>query len=347
MKKRMFLLVILVAAVAAGVYGKRWYQQKNEPGGKGSLHIYGTIEIRDANLAFNEQERVAAVLVEEGQRVATGQVLARQTTDRLEAAIAQIRGKIGAQQAVVDRLKAGSRPQEIAQARAEVEAARIRVANAENVMARLRQTSKTGATSKQDLDDALANLKVAQAHLKVRQKALDLVREGPRKEDIVSAEHQLEALAAELKLLHIRLDDRTLTAPAVGVVQSRLLEPGELAGPNRPVLTLALTDPKWVRAYVPEPELGALHLGMPAQVKSDSSPEKPVEGWVGYVSPVAEFTPRTVQTEELRTQLVYETRVYVHDSDDRLRLGMPVTVIIDRQAEGSDKPAAPKTTSGG
>jgi HlyD family secretion protein len=345
MKKRIFLLVILVAAVAAGVYGKRWYDQKNNPDGNGGLHIYGTIEIRDANLAFNEQERLAAVLVEEGQAVEAGQVLARQVTDRLEAVIAQIQAKSDAQQAVVDRLRTGSRPQEVAQARAEVEAARIRVANAENVMTRLRQTSKTGATSKQDLDDAQANLMVARAHLKVRQKALDLVREGPRQEDIAVAEHQLDALTAELKLLNIRLADRTLAAPAAGIVQSRLLEPGELAGPSRPVFTLALTDPKWVRAYVPEPKLGALHLGMPAKVSSDSMPDEVVEGWVGYISPVAEFTPRTVQTEDLRTQLVYETRVYVRDKDDRLRLGMPVTVAIDTQVAGksgedADKPAA-------
>jgi HlyD family secretion protein len=351
MKKRIVLLVILAVVVTAGVYGQRWFQRKNHADGGDRLHIYGTIEIRDANLAFNEQERVAEILVEEGRRVAAGQVLARQTTDRLEAAIAQIQAKIGAQQAVVDRLKTGSRPQEIAQARAEVEAARIRVSNAENVKARLRQTSKTGATSKQDLDDAQANLRVAQAQLKVREKALDLVREGPRQEDIAAAEHQLQALKAELQLLHIRLADRTLAAPADGVVQSRLLEPGELAGPGRPVLTLALTDPKWVRAYVPEPELGALHLGMPARVRSDSLPDRTVEGWVGYISPVAEFTPRTVQTEDLRTQLVYETRVYVHDGDDRLRLGMPVTVVIDRRAAGTsdedaDKPAPAASKSG-
>jgi HlyD family secretion protein len=346
MKKRIFLLVILIAVVAAGVYGKKWFERKTNPDDNGRLHIYGTIEIRDANLAFNEQERLAAVLVEEGQRVEAGQVLARQTTDRLEASIAEVQAKISAQQAVVKRLKTGSRPQEIAQARAEVEAARVRVSNAEQVKARLRQTSKTGATSKQDLDDAQANLMVAESQLKVREKAFDLVREGPRKEDIAAAEHQLEALMAGLRLLHIRLADRTLTAPAVGVIQSRLLEPGELAGPSRPVFTLALTDPKWVRAYVPEPELGALHLGMPAKVSSDSWPGKTVDGWVGYISPVAEFTPRTVQTEDLRTQLVYETRVYVHDEEDRLHLGMPVSVTIERQAADTDTSAPPASKNG-
>jgi HlyD family secretion protein len=136
-------------------------------------------------------------------------------------------------------------------------------------------------------------------------------------------------MQANLAQLNIRLRDMNLRSPSPGIVQSRNLEVGELAGPSKPVLTLALIDPKWVRAYVPEPMLGKINLGMKAQVISDSYPDQPIPGWVGYISPVAEFTPRTVATEDLRTKLVYEARVYVEDKQDRLRLGMPVTVTID------------------
>jgi HlyD family secretion protein len=108
------------------------------------------------------------------------------------------------------------------------------------------------------------------------------------------------------------------------------MEPGEMASPNLPVVTLALTDPKWVRAYVPEPDLGRINLGMKAKILSDSFPDQSFEGWIGFISPVAEFTPKTVETEDLRTKLVYEVRVFVHDSEDLLRLGMPVTVVVDR-----------------
>lgn len=332
MKKRIFLLILLAGIICAGIYGKRWYNGGLQQNTGNILNIYGTIDIRDASLAFNEQERITEVLVEEGERVEKGQVLARLKTDRLEAAIAETEARISAQQEVVKRLKAGSRPQEIEQARAEVEAARVKVVNAEQVRARLGKTSGTGATSKQDLDDAQSRLMVERSQLKVREKALDLLLEGPRREDIAAAERQLEALQASLKQLTIRLKDMVLTAPLSGTIQSRLLELGEMAGPTRPVVTLALTDPKWVRAYLPEPELGRIHIGMTARVTSDSYPETSVEGWVGYISPTAEFTPRTVQTEDLRTRLVYETRVFVRDSDDRLRLGMPVTVTIDRNA---------------
>ena len=116
------------------------------------------------------------------------------------------------------------------------------------------------------------------------------------------------------------------------MIQSRLLEVGDMADANRPVFTLALTDPKWVRAYVPEPDLGLINLGMKAKILSDSFPDHTFEGWIGFISPVAEFTPKTVETTDLRTKLVYEVRVYVHDPKDQLRLGMPVTVTVDRTA---------------
>jgi len=101
-----------------------------------------------------------------------------------------------------------------------------------------------------------------------------------------------------------------------------------MASPQKPVFSLAITDPKWVRAYVSEPDLGQVHPGMAASAAVDSFPERRFDGWVGFISPVAEFTPKTVQTEELRTSLVYEVRVFVKDPSDVLRLGLPATVYL-------------------
>ena len=332
MKKRIFSIIALVIVAAAVIYGVRRYVAGTEEENDGTLKVYGTIDIRDANLAFNEQERIAQVLVEEGDRVKPGQVLARLDSERLQAQIKETQARVAAQREVVRRFTAGSRPQEIDQARAEVTAAKVMVQNDENTLARIKKTSGAGATSAQDLDDARARLLVERAQLNVKEKALNLVVEGPRKEDVAAAKKSLEALQAELSLLDVRLKDMTLKAPAAGVIQSRILEPGEMAGPTQPVLTLALTDPKWVRAYIPEPELGRIRLGMQARVFSDSFPGQAMAGWVGFISPEAEFTPKTVQTEELRTKLVYEARIYVHDDKDRLRLGMPVSVIVDEKA---------------
>ncbi|MFZ0484262.1 MAG: efflux RND transporter periplasmic adaptor subunit [Desulfobacterales bacterium] len=330
--KRSIRVLILVVLVSAVILGVRWYLQAEGNQSASELKIYGNIDIRKADLAFNEQERIAQVLVEEGDRVTAGQVLARLQTNRLEAQIREIEAKIAAQQDVVKRFEAGTRPQEIEQARAEVAAAQARVKNATKSYERIRETSKAGATSRQALDNIQAQLDVEQAQLKVKEKALNLAIEGPRKEDIAAAKNNLKTLEASLSFLQIRLSDMALTSPATGVIQNRILEPGEMASPSRPVVTLALTDPKWVRAYVPEPYLGRINLGMKAKVLSDSFPDQTFEGWIGFISPVAEFTPKTVETEDLRTKLVYEVRVFVHDSKDMLRLGMPTTVIVDLTA---------------
>ena len=110
------------------------------------------------------------------------------------------------------------------------------------------------------------------------------------------------------------------------MVNRRLLEPGDMASPSRAVFSLAVLSPKWVRAYVAETEMGRLRPGMKATVHTDSHPEQSVSGTIGFISSVAEFTPKSVETTELRTSLVYEVRIYVEDTQNILRLGMPATV---------------------
>ena len=341
--KGLVLVVLVTAAIFAGRY---FYMDRHHPSAS-EFKLYGNIDIRKVDLAFNEQERIVEVLVEEGDRVSAGQVLAKLQTNRLDAQINEMKARIAAQQEVVNRLETGTRQQEIDQARAEVAAALARVRNSKKNYKRAQETSQAGATSQQVLDNTQALLDIDQAQLKVKEKALNLALEGPRKEDIAAARNQLETLWASLSFLKIRLSDTTLTSPVAGVIQNRILEPGEMAGPTRPVVTLALTDPKWVRAYVPEPYLGHIRLGMKTKIKSDSFPKKTFEGWIGFISPVAEFTPKAVATEDLRTKLVYETRVFVSDSKDQLRLGMPTTVIIDQSVsldEGrKDGVSSPKT----
>jgi multidrug resistance efflux pump len=332
MKRIAKILVIAIVFAALGTLGTWWFLKVEENNSQSTLTLYGNIDIRDAQLAFNEPERITQVMVEEGDRVKTGQVLATLQSDRLQTRIRETSAEIAAQQQVVDKLVAGTRPQEIAQARAEVAAAQVQVKNAAQNMQRIKQTAGTGATSQQSLDDANARLDVQRAQLLVKEKALNLALEGPRKEDIAAAKAQLDALTASLALLKIRLGDMTLKAPAAGIIENRILEPGEMAGPASPVFTLALTDPKWVRAYVPEPDLGRIQRGMKAEIQSDSFPDRHFDGWVGFISPEAEFTPKNVETEDLRTKLVYEVRIFVHDTNDLLRLGMPVTATVERGA---------------
>jgi HlyD family secretion protein len=392
MQRRLLIgLLLTMAGVVAGVTW--WLTHRHETARELTLH--GNIDQRQIALPFNNSERIADVLVQEGERVRQGQVLARLDTRRLEPQvaqaeaqvaaqqqvvarlragsrpeeIAQARAQVAAQQQVVTRLRTGSRPEEIAQARANVESAQADAANARRQYERLktlRERSAGGAISQQDVDNAKATLDVAEARLVVTQKtlalavagprqeevaeaearltatqkALELAIAGPRQEEVAEAEARQRATEAQLALLQQALVEAQLVAPVDAVVRTRIMEPGEMASPQKPVFSLAITDPKWVRAYVSEPDLGQVHPGMVAFVAVDSFPERRFDGWVGFVSPVAEFTPKTVQTEELRTSLVYEVRVFVKDPVDVLRLGMPATVYLPLGQRG------PQTTEG-
>lgn len=146
--------------------------------------------------------------------------------------------------------------------------------------------------------------------------------------DLVKAKATLASEQAALALARQQLADARLYAPADGVIEDRILEPGDMASPDRPVLTLDLTNPVYARAYLPEPELGRVRPGMRAFIETDAFPGKRFPGWVGFIATTAEFTPKTVETTEVRTELVYRMHVYACNTDGRLRLGAPVTVEI-------------------
>lgn len=332
---RRTILIVLFILVIGAVGGLAWWLTQRENGPR-QLVVYGNVDLRQVQLSFNNSERIAAVLVQEGDRVRQGQLVARLDTRRLEPQVAQAEAQAAAQRQVVQRLRNGSRPEEIAQARANVDSAKADAVNARQQYERVKgaaEMSAGRAVRQQDVDSAKAALEVAKAKLAVNEKALDLAVIGPRKEDIAQNEAQLRANEAQLAFLRQQLIDAQLLAPIDAVVRSRILEPGDMASPQKPVFTLAITDPKWVRAYVSEPDLGKVHPGMAASVAVDSFPNRRFDGWVGFISSVAEFTPKSVQTEELRTSLVYEVRVFVKDPSDELRLGMPATVYLNTDKE--------------
>jgi membrane fusion protein PltH len=341
--------VLLIAAVLAiaGAAGFWWYAARN--GDPTELTLYGNVDLRQVDLAFNGSERIASVDVQEGDRVHKGEVLARLETSRLEPQVAQAEAQVAAQRAVVERMHKGSRPEEIEQARANLEQAAADAANARVQYQRKNDLLAKNAGTQMDFDNAKAALDMAEARVKLNRSALDLVLAGPRKEDIAQAEAQLRGNEAQLAFLKQQLADAKLLAPVDGVVRSRLMEAGDMASPQRPVFSLALTDPKWVRAYVAEVDLGKVHPGTKAVVTVDSFPGRGFDGSIGFISPIAEFTPKDVQTPELRTSLVYEVRVFVKDPTGDLRLGMPATVHLAltppvASPPQPDQPSAPGPT---
>src|SRR5579863_6993802 len=292
--------IIPIGLVVLAALGLAWWLTHRQAASN-EIVLYGNIDLREVDLAFNDSQRVASVLVHEGDVVRKGQVLARLDTSRLEPQLAQAEAQAAAQRAVVDRLHHGSRPQEIAQARANLALAEADGRQAHDNYQRLEAVFDSSA-------------------------GLALI--GPRKEDIAQAEALLDGEQAQVALLKQELADAELRAPLDAVVRSRIAEPGDMASPQKTALTLAITDPKWVRAYVSEADLGRVRPGMPATVAVDSFAGRRFTGWVGFISPEAEFTPKTVQTQELRSSLVYEIRVFVKDPSDALRLGMPATVYL-------------------
>jgi HlyD family secretion protein len=333
--KKVAPFILLAAAISAAAF---WWFNRSGETDRNEILLYGNVDLRQVNLAFNGNERIEALFVEEGDRVKKGDVLGTLEMERLKASLSRAEARVEAQRHAVERLENGTRPEEVAQAEANVHAAEVDLENARRTFERLQKLSRSGASSQQDLENAQTTLEVSKARVRVSKKALELAVAGPRKEDIAEARAMLRANEAEAALLRQDLAYATLRSPVDGIVQNRISEPGEMASPQRPVLTLALTDPKWVRAYVPEPDLGKIRLGMNGTVTSDSFPQKRYDGWVGFLSPVAEFTPKSVETTELRTSLVYEVRIFVKDPADELRLGMPVTVRIPLNRQPADQP---------
>jgi HlyD family secretion protein len=333
------LAVLIVGVIVVGALLWWLLDRRHE---RTEVTLYGNVDLRQVELPFNGSERVAEVRVQEGDHVKQGELLARLDTSRLAPQVSKAAADMAAQQQVVDRLRNGNRPEEIAQARANVEAAAADAANARAQNERLRSLSASSsgrAVSRQEIDAARDALDTAEARLAVNQNALALELAGARKEDIAQAQAQLRSAEAGLALLNQQLKDADLVAPLNAVVRSRIVEPGEMASPQKSAFTLAITDPKWVRTYVGEPDLGAVHEGMKATVTVDAFGAKSFPGWVAFISPVAEFTPKSVETSELRSSLVYEIRVFVTDPADELRLGMPATVHL-RLPRNANAPAS-------
>ena len=261
MKKRIvraLIVVLLLSGIGVGVW---WWKSDNDSQADGTLILHGNVDIREVQLAFNGSDRIIEMFVEEGDHVSKGQLLAIFDTERLQKTVASAEARVKAQEAVVERLLAGSRPEEIRRARAEVDEAAALLRDATVTYRRMEDLYVTEAVSRQQLDDGRSAWDAAKARLRAAKASLILAEKGPRKEDIAAAQATLDAYRAELELKKKELADASLYAPSDGIIEARLLEPGDMASPERPVFTLALSNPIWIRAYVSEPDLGKIHLG--------------------------------------------------------------------------------------
>ncbi len=334
-KKRALVALVLIVLIAGGGTAY-WFSSRSK--GEQPVAFHGNVDIRDVTLAFRINGRVADVLKQEGDHVKQGEVIARLDASPYKLAVAQAKKTVGVAKAHLKLLEAGSRREDIAQARALLKERRAAKIHAEDNLRRIAPLVDAGAATKQDLVAARSGAEQARAAVNAAQAVVAKQVHGPRVEDLAIAQAQVEQAEAAVDAAELNLKDTELVAASDGVVVTRAIEPGTIVGPGSPVLVVAVTDPIWIRAYANEAQLALISPGTEVSVHTDARAGQPYRGQVGYVATQAEFTPKNVETEELRTSLVYRFRVIVTEHDDGLRQGMPVTIRLGRSGGTPEAP---------
>ena len=322
-------LMLAIAAVLLFFVGRAagWWGGTHDTASR----IYGNVEIREVELGFRVGGRIAQVLVDEGDSVIPGQDLARLDGQPIRDRLAGADARVAAASAMVSKDIAGNRPQEVRAAQSAVVDAEARLGEARRRYQRRAALSERGFISKAELQDSQSALTAASAQVEAARAALSLSQAGTRSEDRTVTRAQAAQTTAERRAIQTDLSDAVLRAPSAGQVLTRVREAGAIVQPGEIVYTVALTQPVRVRAYVAEPDLPRVRPGMRVSVHVDGS-SRQWPATIGYISPVAEFTPRTVQTEDQRADLVYRLRLTVDDPKNELRQGQPVTVTLPEAA---------------
>ena len=319
-KKLLLPAAVLALAAGGGIYACRGRE------GAGSPVLYGNVDIREVNLAFRVGGRIQDIKVDEGDSVRAGDLVASLDPEPLRDAVASAEAAVAATGAHAAMLRKGYRSEDVEQARGRLEAARAALRQAEQQLARQQAMVPPGAAPQRTLDDAVSQRDQAAAQARIAEQSLRELTAGYRKEEIAEAEGQYQQAQAALAQARLNLADARLVAPSDGVILTRAVEKGSMVAAGAPGFSLTLTSPVWARAYVDEVHAGQFHGGAKVTLATDLHPDRPYHGVVGFVSPTSEFTPKTVETADLRTSLVYRLRIVVSDPDPQLRQGMPVTV---------------------
>ncbi len=317
-------LIVAVAILVLG--GAGWFAWSYLGPGASPDQLFGNVEIRQVDLAFNSEGAVMMMSKREGDPVHAGETIATLDPATYQSAVTLSQARRDAAQGELTKLLNGNRPEDIQQARANVANAKAMLANAQVTLQRQQALVTTNVVSHQAVDDAQRAQDIAIAQVSLSQAALAEMLNGPRTEDIDIARAQLRQSEAALALAQTELARTVLHAPSDGVVMTRVIEPGTVVMPTSVIYSVAITSEVWVRAFVPETMLAQVSPNRVVRVFTDGRPDRPYEGRIGYVSPTAEFTPKTVETPELRTQLVYRIRIRLTAPDDGIRQGQPVTI---------------------
>jgi HlyD family secretion protein len=324
MKKKIVIAIIIALAIVIAIV-----IVVKKKGDNGTMKLSGNVEATEANVGFKMPGRVVALLVDEGSKVKAGDLLARLDSAEVENLVSQQKAALEEAATRLAELRAGSRIQEKEQAKANVSAVDADLVRARKDFERARVLFENGAISAAQYDLARSAFEGRQAQRAAAAEGLSLVNEGPRKEDIKMADQRVQQARAALGISQEKLKDTFLYAPFAGVILRKNVELGETVGAGTPAFTVGDILNPWIKVYVREDKIGLVKLGQKARVSIDSYPKKTYEGTVTFISSEAEFTPKTVQTDEERVKLVFAVKVRVKNDEGDLKPGMPADVRIE------------------
>lgn len=323
MKKKILVCLFLITLILLGIV--LYLNQDKEYRG---LKAYGNVDIRESSLAFEINGKINALFFDEGQKVTKGEILATLDTKALEHEKNIKLSSCKGLKAQLNLLENGYRKEEIDKAEAEVKALENEVKLQEKTFARTDNLYKKDAVSAQTHDSDFFKLNVLKEDLNTAKANLSLLKNGYRQEEIEAQKESYQTCLNELDYIIYKIKEQSvIKAPYDGKIRTRNLELGDMASAQTPVFTLSQLNHKFVRCYLTELQLVKVKTGNKVLIETASGTT--ISGNIAVISDTAMFTPKTVQTEELRPQLVYEVRIDVADPDEVLRLGQSVSVIFE------------------
>jgi HlyD family secretion protein len=320
MKKKVIPVVVLLLAAAAVYIGFRRNQRNEDPN---RIRVSGNIEITDADVSFKIAGRVTERLVSEGDLVKAGQVVARLDSTDLQQEVSLRKAEIRAAEAALAELLAGSRAEEIEQARAAVRRNEAELERLRLELERVKKLHEQEVLPARDLDTARAAYDVGVERVKESREALQLAEKGPRSEQIDQARANLQRAGEALALAETRAGYAEIVSPLKGVVLSENVEAGEYVSAGTPIVTVGDLANVWLRAFIGESDLGRVKIGQQVSITVDSYPGKTYTGRVTFIASQSEFTPRNVQTQKERVKLVYRIKIDIANPNMELKPGMP------------------------
>ena len=296
---------------------------------KGRIEASGVIEARQVRVASKTTGQILELRVDEGGAVKSSDVLAVIDHESLDIQLRQAEAGVSLAASQLALLRAGARSEDIRQGEEVLKQAEAFLKTAVEDTRRMRELAKRGSVTPKQKEDAEARLTVAEAQSRAAAEALAKLRRLARPEEIKASEARLAQSEASVDLLRKTIADCTVLSPVSGIVTERPIEAGELATPGTAVMVISELSKVHLMIYVSEKELGSVRLGQAADVRIDSAPGRIFRGVVTFISPVAEFTPKNIQTKEDRVKLVFGVKVEIENPDGTLKPGLPADAVLE------------------